>query len=81
MRVELAPLRHVWFCLGVALTASSCATQREQRLSSAESRDRPTDERCEPQGKPPTPTAEWACPYWHWNGVKYVWVEGNWEKR
>ena len=79
-RVELvmpAPSR----CLLLALVVAGCATQREQRLSSAGARERPTDEACEPRGKRPTPTSEWACAYWHWNGVRYVWVEGNWQER
>lgn len=62
--------------VGVAL--AGCATQREQRISSAEARDRPTDEPCEPKGKPPTPGAVWSCGYWHWDGVRYVWVDGSW---
>jgi hypothetical protein len=57
-----------------------CATQREQRLSSAEARDRPTDEPCDaPHGKPPSPQHRWACGYWHWDAVHYVWVDGHWE--
>ena len=56
-----------------------CATQREQRITSAEARERPSDERCEPKGKPPGPGARWACGYWHWEAVRYVWVEGHWQ--
>ncbi|HVY30500.1 MAG TPA: YXWGXW repeat-containing protein [Polyangiaceae bacterium] len=59
--------------------AGACATQREQRLSSAEVRERPTDEPCEPKGKPPKPGAVWACGYWHWDSVHYVWVDGRWQ--
>ncbi|MDF3066720.1 MAG: hypothetical protein K0R38_2321 [Polyangiaceae bacterium] len=57
---------------------AGCATQREQRISSAEARERPTDEPCEPQGKPPAPSAVWSCGYWHWDAVRYVWVDGSW---
>jgi hypothetical protein len=57
----------------------ACATQREQRVSSAEARERPSDEACEPKGKPPAPDAVWACGYWHWDSVRYVWVEGRWQ--
>lgn len=60
-------------------TLGACATQREQRLSSAEARERPTDEKCEPKGKPPLPGAVWACGYWHWDGVRNVWVDGRWQ--
>lgn len=67
-----------WLCLA-ASAASACATQREQRLSSAEARERPTDEKCEPKGKPPAPGAVWACGYWHWDGVRNVWVDGRWQ--
>lgn len=62
--------------VGVAL--AGCATQREQRISSAEARERPTDEPCEPKGKPPAPGAVWSCGYWHWDAVRYVWVDGSW---
>ena len=51
------------FASVVVGTLGGCATQREQRLSSAEARERPTDEKCEPKGKParrPSPTAA-AC--------------------
>jgi len=58
--------------------AGGCATQREQRLSSAEARERPTDEPCEAKGKPPKPGAVWSCGYWHWDSVHYVWVDGHW---
>lgn len=60
------------------LAAGACATQREQRISSAEARERPTDEPCEPRGKPPAPGAVWSCGYWHWDSVRYVWVDGSW---
>jgi hypothetical protein len=62
----------------VLATCVACATQREQRLSSAEARERPTDEACEPKGQPPAPGFQWACGYWHWEAVRYVWVEGQW---
>jgi len=65
-------------CLLAAL--ASCATQREQRLSSAEARERPSDEACEPKGSPPGPDFRWACGYWHWEAVRYVWVEGRWQR-
>lgn len=58
---------------------ASCATQREQRVSSAEARERPSDEACEPKGQPPAPGFQWACGYWHWEAVRYVWVEGQWQ--
>jgi hypothetical protein len=61
------------------LSLAGCATQREQRSSSAEARERPTDEACEPKGKPPAPRAQWACGYWHWDGVRHVWVDGRWQ--
>jgi hypothetical protein len=61
------------------LCSLGCATQREQRISSAEARERPSDERCEPKGKPPAPGAVWACGYWHWDAVRYVWVDGRWQ--
>lgn len=64
------------FALGELV--SGCATQREQRISSAEARERPTDEACEPKGQPPKPGWIWACGYWHWDGVRYAWVEGEW---
>jgi hypothetical protein len=68
---------HFWLVLAFL---PGCATQREQRLSSADARDRPSDEACDsPKGQPPTPRAEWACGYWHWDGVRYVWVEGRWQ--
>lgn len=57
----------------------ACATQREQRISSAEARERPTDEACEPKGKPPAADSAWACGYWHWDGVRYVWIAGRWQ--
>jgi len=70
----------VAFVLTVFLAGlAGCATQREQRLSSAEARERPTDDRCVARGKPPAPDAEWACGYWHWDGVRYVWVDGRWQ--
>jgi len=56
-----------------------CATQREQRISSAEARERPSDEPCTPKGKPPGPRAIWSCGYWHWDGVRYVSVDGSWQ--
>jgi hypothetical protein len=61
----------------ILLTA--CATQREQRISSAEARERPTDEPCEPKGKPPVAGAVWSCGYWHWDSVRYLWVDGRWQ--
>jgi hypothetical protein len=60
------------------LTLVACATQREQRISSAEARERPSDEACEPKGQPPQPGWVWACGYWHWEAVRYVWVDGEW---
>jgi hypothetical protein len=76
MRVTASFVCFVGF--GVAATCG-CATQREQRLSSAEARERPTDEKCEPKGKPPAAGAVWACGYWHWDGVRNVWVDGRWQ--
>jgi hypothetical protein len=68
------------FCLGVvSFLLAACATQREQRLSSADARDRPSDEACEAKGKPSVAGAHWACGYWHWDGVRYVWVDGRWQ--
>jgi hypothetical protein len=58
-----------------------CATQREQRVSSAEARQRPSDEPCEPKGAPPKPNAVWQCGYWHWDSVRYVWIDGRWMLR
>jgi hypothetical protein len=26
------------------------------------------------------PGSVWVAGYWHWNGVKYVWVRGHWER-
>jgi hypothetical protein len=65
--------------LCLLLGGVSCATQREQRLSSAEARQRPTDEPCEPTGPAPGPGYTWACGYWHWDAVRYVWVDGKWQ--
>jgi len=59
----------------------SCATQRERRVSTAEARERPSDESCEEQGVAPFPGAVWACGYWHWDSVRYVRVPGRWERR
>jgi len=56
-----------------------CATQREQRVSSAEARERPSDEPCEPRGNPPSEGWVWACGYWHWDAVRYVWIDGKWQ--
>jgi hypothetical protein len=70
-------MRRLALCLLPLL--AGCATQREQRLSSAEARERPRDEACEPKGKPPAPSARWACGYWHWDRVRYVWIEGRWQ--
>jgi hypothetical protein len=67
----------VAFLLTSVLTLA-CATQREQRVSSADARERPSDEVCEPKGPPPKPGWLWACGYWHWEAVRYVWVEGAW---
>jgi hypothetical protein len=63
----------------LVLLVTACATQREQRLSSAEARQRPNDPACEPQGKAPAPGSVWACGYWHWDSVRYVWIEGKWQ--
>ncbi len=63
---------------GCGALVAGCTTQREQRISSAEARERPTDEPCEPKGKPPAPGATWSCGYWHWEKVRYVWVDGSW---
>ena len=60
------------------VTFVACATQREQRISSAEARERPSDQACEPKGQAPTADWVWACGYWHWDGVRYAWVEGDW---
>jgi hypothetical protein len=65
--------------LALVTLATACATQREQRLSAADARQRPTDEACEPKGKPPADDAIWTCGYWHWDAVRYVWVEGSWQ--
>jgi hypothetical protein len=64
--------------LGLVVTLGACATQREQRISSAEARERPTDEPCDPKGKPDAPGQVWSCGYWHWDGVRYAWVDGHW---
>ena len=74
--------QRVAFWLASSLTAATlgaCATQREQRISSAEARERPSDDACEPKGQPPKPGWVWACGYWHWDSVRYVWVDGRWE--
>jgi hypothetical protein len=63
------------------LALAACATQREQRVSSAEARERPSDPPCEPQGKPPKAGQVWACGYWHWDSVRYVWIEGQWQQQ
>ena len=62
-----------------ALLLAGCATQREQRLSSAEARERPSDDPCEAKGAPPVVGAVWSCGYWHWDSVRYVWVDGHWQ--
>lgn len=69
-------------CLLCAAAVVGCATQREQRLSSAEARERPTDEPCERPAtrQPPKPGAVWSCGYWHWDSVHYVWVDGHWQE-
>lgn len=72
-------MRHPSLTLALVCLLGACATQREQRVSSAEARERPSDEACEPKGKPPAPGALWACGYWHWDSVRYVWVEGHWQ--
>ena len=64
--------------LASLVTLVACATQREQRVSSAEARERPSDDACDPKGQPPKPGWVWACGYWHWEAVRYVWVEGEW---
>lgn len=33
-----------------------------------------------PRGAPPFADAAWVPGYWHWDGVRYVWVAGHWEK-
>lgn len=71
-------MRRDYFALALMLL-SACATQREQRISSAEARERPTDEPCEPKGKPPVPGAVWSCGYWHWDSVRYLWIDGRWQ--
>ena len=83
LRARLFPVRGALVLLALAphwSLVTGCATQREQRLSSAEARERPSDEVCEPKGQPPAPGARWACGYWHWDGVRYVWVEGEWRR-
>lgn len=67
------------FVIGAAFLLLACATQREQRLSAADARERPNDPSCQPQGKPPRPGMVWACGYWHWESVRYVWVPGRWQ--
>jgi len=63
----------------LVLALAACATQREQRLPTADARQRPSDPPCEPQGKPPAPDHVWACGYWHWDSVRYVWIDGKWQ--
>lgn len=74
-RLSLTRLTSVLALCGCVV---GCATQREQRVSSAEARERPSDETCEPKGQAPAPGWQWACGYWHWDAVRYVWVEGEW---
>lgn len=72
-------LRPSVLSLLLVATVGGCATQREQRVSSAEARERPTDEECVPKGNPKAPGAVWSCGYWHWDGVRYVWIDGSWQ--
>ena len=71
--------RHALVLVSAVLALAACATQREQRVSSADARQRPSDEACEPPGKPPVVGQVWACGYWHWDSVRYVWIEGKWQ--
>jgi hypothetical protein len=77
--LQLPPARRAAIAIALLGALGACATQREQRISSADARERPTDETCEPKGKPPAPGSVWACGYWHWDGVRYVWVDGQWQ--
>ena len=70
---QLIILGALWACAG------GCATQREQRISSADARERPSDEDCQPKGTSPAEGWVWACGYWHWDSVRYVWIEGKWQ--
>lgn len=79
LAVALGPVRS-YLMASALLLAAACATQREQRLSAADARQRPSDEACEPKGEPAFAGAVWACGYWHWDSVRYVWVDGSWQR-
>ncbi len=75
------PLPHwSWLLLPLAEGLLACATQREQRPNAAEARSRPSDEPCVPKGTAPFAGAIWTCGYWHWDQVRYVWVDGRWQR-
>jgi WXXGXW repeat (2 copies) len=29
---------------------------------------------------PPTPDGVWVHGYWHWDGMRYVWQRGHWQR-
>lgn len=33
----------------------------------------------EAKSGPTSPEMIWVAGYWHWNGVRYVWIPGHWE--
>jgi hypothetical protein len=81
--------------LVLALFASSCVVNRPARPSMPESAQGPSAppvtgspvvaRTSPPDGDdaPPAtnkPGATWVRGYWHWDGVRYVWERGRWER-
>lgn len=91
MRVRAIPL-----LVGFGLTACVVgAERRPSRVESQTTPPPPAERRSAadplagaqppppepPPGDPPSADAVWVSGYWHWDGVRHVWIAGRWEER
>ncbi len=52
----------------------------EQRSAGELVADVPPTPNEPPRGAAPSADAAWVPGYWHWDGVRYVWIAGHWER-
>lgn len=72
--------RPLFGILALALSAGCTATKEPRPVQTAiyvaSPPPSPLDEIPSGQARP---DMVWVAGYWHWNGVRYVWIPGHWE--
>ena len=76
---RLLVLGYVVPVLSMLVQSGCVATVEERSPRVAYVGGPPPQPLLEPQGAPSSPGMVWVDGYWHWNGVKYLWIPGHWE--